>query len=140
MKFSVNKLRDNNTNILKNPMEVLDELNTDIKFFKESNDNLVKENLELVKINRELNNRLNEFNVRELECEIHKLKDENNLLLNENNDLKSRALVNPRKVTDEQVLNIKELRKNGLSFRAIAKATGLSTCTITRALNGKYDN
>ncbi|MEG1204743.1 MAG: hypothetical protein RSE00_05790 [Clostridia bacterium] len=69
-----------------------------------------------MKINRELNNRLNEFNIREYEYEIHKLKDENNLLLNENNDLKSRALVNPRTVTDEQVLNIKELRKNGLSY------------------------
>lgn len=64
--------------------------------------------------------------------EVQKLKDE---IL----ELKSRALVNPRKVTDEQVIKIKELRASGLSYRAIVKETGLSTCTIQRALNGIYD-
>ena len=54
-------------------------------------------------------------------------------------DLEARALVNPRKVTDEQVKKIKELRALGLSYRAIVKEVGLSTCTIQRALNGLYD-
>lgn len=64
--------------------------------------------------------------------EVQKLKDE---IV----ELKARALVNPRKVTDEQVIKIKELRASGLSYRAIVKETGLSTCTIQRALNGIYD-
>ena len=54
-------------------------------------------------------------------------------------ELESRAIINPRKVTDEQVKKIKELRASGLSYRAIVKETGLSTCTIQRALKGIYD-
>ena len=54
-------------------------------------------------------------------------------------ELESRALINPRKVTDEQVKKIKELRASGLSYRAIVKEIGLSTCTIQRALKGIYD-
>ena len=34
---------------------------------------------------------------------------------------------------------IKELRASGLSYRAIVKEIGLSTCTIQRALKGIYD-
>lgn len=81
------------------------------------------------------------------------LKVSNEKLLEENRDLKekikelegkikeleNRALINPRKVTDEQVIKIKELRASGLSYRAIVKETGLSTCTIQRALKGVYD-
>lgn len=70
--------------------------------------------------------------IQSLKIEIEKLKDENK-------ELKSRALVNPVKVTGEQVKKIKELRKEGLSFRAIAKEVKLSTCTISRALDGVYD-
>ena len=71
---------------------------------------------------------------------------ENKALIKENKELKkkieeleSRALINPRKVTDEQVKKIKELRASGLSYRAIVKEIGLSTCTIQRALKGIYD-
>ena len=64
------------------------------------------------------------------------LKSANEKLIEE---LESRALINPRKVTDEQVKKIKELRGSGLSYRAIVKETGLSTCTIQRALKGVYD-
>ena len=70
----------------------------------------------------------------------------NKALIKENKELKkkieeleSRALINPRKVTDEQVKKIKELRASGLSYRAIVKEIGLSTCTIQRALKGIYD-
>ena len=68
-----------------------------------------------------------------------KLVEENKSLIKENEELESRALINPRKVTDEQVKKIKELRGSGLSYRAIVKETGLSTCTIQRALKGVYD-
>lgn len=92
------------------------------------------------KINEEL---LNDF----LKSANEKLVQENKALIKENQELKekikeleSRALINPRKVTDKQVQEIKELRANGLSYRAIARETGLSTCTIQRALKGIYDN
>ena len=40
---------------------------------------------------------------------------------------------------NEMVKKIKELRASGLSYRAIVKEIGLSTCTIQRALKGIYD-
>lgn len=54
-------------------------------------------------------------------------------------DLKSRALVNPRKITDEQVNEVKRLRATGLSYRKIAKETALGTATVGRIINGEYD-
>lgn len=90
---------------------VQEELSVD--FLKSANEKLVEENKALIKENQELKEKIKE--------------------------LESRALINPRKVTDEQVIKIKELRADGFSFRAIAKETGLSTCTIQRALKGVYD-
>lgn len=84
-----------------------------IDFLKSANEKLVEENKSLIKENKELKKKIEE--------------------------LEARALVNPRKVTNEQVKKIKELRASGLSYRAIVKETGLSTCTIQRALNGVYD-
>ena len=81
-----------------------------VDFLKSANEELIKENKALIKENKELKKKIEE--------------------------LESRALINPRKVTDEQV---KELRASGLSYRAIVKEIGLSTCTIQRALKGIYD-
>lgn len=80
-----------------------------------------------------------EANNKELLRENARLKREIRELENRIKELESKALINPRKVTMEQVETIKRLRANGLSFRAIAKETSLSTCTIQRALNGIYD-
>lgn len=87
---------------------------------------------------------ISEKNNKELSVDF--LKSANEELVKENKELKkkieeleSRALINPRKVTDEQVKKIKELRASGLSYRAIVKESGLSTCTIQRALKGIYD-
>ena len=87
---------------------------------------------------------ISEKNNKELSVDF--LKSANEELIKENKELKkkieeleSRALINPRKVTDEQVKKIKELRASGLSYRAIVKEIGLSTCTIQRALKGIYD-
>ena len=89
-------------------------------------------------------NTISEKNNKELSVDF--LKSANEELVKENKELKkkieeleSRALINPRKVTDEQVKKIKELRASGLSYRAIVKESGLSTCTIQRALKGIYD-
>ena len=70
---------------------------------------------------------------------IKELVKENKELKKKIEELESRALINSRKVTDEQVKKIKELRASGLSYRAIVKEIGLSTCTIQRALKGIYD-
>ena len=87
---------------------------------------------------------ISEKNNKELSVDF--LKSSNEELVKENKELKkkieeleSRALINSRKVTDEQVKKIKELRASGLSYRAIVKEIGLSTCTIQRALKGIYD-
>ena len=77
-------------------------------------------------------NTISEKNNKELSVDF--LKSANEELIKEN-----KALINPRKVTDEQVKKIKELRASGLSYRAIVKEIGLSTCTIQRALKGIYD-
>ena len=81
-----------------------------VDFLKSANEELIKENKALIKENKELKKKIEE--------------------------LESRALINPRKVTDKK---IKELRASGLSYRAIVKEIGLSTCTIQRALKGIYD-
>ena len=60
-------------------------------------------------------------------------------LLDEINHLKSRALVNPKKITHRQVAEVKELRVLGLSYRKIADKTSLGTTTVCRILNGEYD-
>ena len=60
-------------------------------------------------------------------------------LKNEIKDLKSRALVNPKKITDKQVNEVKELRALGLSYRKIAERTSLGTTTICRIINGEYE-
>lgn len=44
-----------------------------------------------------------------------------------------------RQIKDDEVNRIKELRSTGMSYRAIEKATGWSSVTINRVLNGKYD-
>ena len=90
-------------------------------------------------------NTISEKNNKELSVDFLKsaneeLIKENKALIKENKELKKKiALINPRKVTDEQVKKIKELRASGLSYRAIVKEIGLSTCTIQRALKGIYD-
>ena len=84
-----------------------------VDFFKSANEELVKENKALIKENKELKKKIEE--------------------------LESRALINPRKVTDEQVKKIKELRASGLSYRAIEEKTKWSKFTIGRVLKGAYD-
>lgn len=77
--------------------------------------------------------KLNEEWQSEMNAMIKKYEDEIK-------DLKSRALANPRKITDEQVKEVKRLRATGLSYRKIAKETALGTATVGRIINGEYDN
>ena len=81
------------------------------------------------------------------QCEIEKLVkrledeklDEIKKLKSEINFLKSRALINPKKITNKQVNEVTELRALGLSYRKIADKTSLGTTTICRIINGEYE-
>ena len=96
---------------------------------------LDEENLKLIKKNEELM-----IKIKELEEMLQPYKDEVQKLIEENNKLKGKAFV-PRtqEITDKQIQEIKELRADGLSYRAIEKETGWSKFTIGRVLKGEYD-
>ena len=102
-------------------------------------ESLVKENEEL---KLKLNN-IEDFYQGRINRLIKRFEDEKSNeiqeLKNEIKDLKSRALVNPKKITDKQVNEVKELRALGLSYRKIAVRTSLGTTTICRIINGEYE-
>ena len=96
---------------------------------------LDEENLKLIKKNEELM-----IKIKELEEMLQPYKDEVQKLIDENNKLKGKAfLPRTQEITDKQIQEIKELRADGLSYRAIEKETGWSKFTIGRVLKGEYD-
>lgn len=109
------------------------------KSMNELVESLVKENEEL---KLKLNN-IEDFYQGRINRLIKRFEDEKSNeiqeLKNEIKDLKSRALVNPKKITDKQVNEVKELRDLGLSYRKIAERTSLGTTTICRIINGEYE-
>ena len=109
------------------------------KSMNELVESLVKENEEL---KLKLNNIEDFYQVR-INRLIKRFEDEKSNeiqeLKNEIKDLKSRALVNPKKITDKQVNEVKELRALGFSYRKIAERTSLGTTTICRIINGEYE-
>ena len=109
------------------------------KSMNELVESLVKENEEL---KLKLNN-IEDFYQGRINRLIKRFEDEKSNeiqeLKNEINDLKSRALVNPKKITDKQVNEVKELRALGFSYRKISQETSLGTTTICRIINGYYD-
>lgn len=109
------------------------------KSMNELVENLVKENEEL---KLKLNN-IEDFYQGRINRLIKRFEDEKSNeiqeLKNEIKDLKSRALVNPKKITDKQVNEVKELRALGLNYRKIAERTSLGTTTICRIINGEYE-
>ena len=109
------------------------------KSMNELVESLVKENEEL---KLKLNN-IEDFYQGRINRLIKRFEDEKSNeiqeLKNEIKDLKSRALVNPKKITDKQVNEVKELRALGLSYRKIAERPSLGTTTICRIINGEYE-
>lgn len=86
---------------------------------------------------------------KELKNELEKYKIEYQKLYNlkekyekELNDLKSKSFI-PRKriqqITEQQILDIKKLRDEGLSYSEIECQAKWSKYTISRVLNGHYD-
>lgn len=102
------------------------------KSMNELVESLVKENEEL---KLKLNN-IEDFYQGRINRLIKRFEDEKS---NEINELKSRALVNPKKITDKQINEVKKLRSLGLSYRKISQKTSLGTTTICRIINGYYD-
>ena len=109
------------------------------KSMNELVESLVKENEEL---KLKLNN-IEDFYQGRINRLIKRFEDEKSKeiqeLKNEINELKSRALVNPKKITDKQINEVKKLRSLGLSYRKISQKTSLGTTTICRIINGYYD-
>ena len=109
------------------------------KSMNELVESLVKENEEL---KLKLNN-IEDFYQGRINRLIKRFEDEKSNeiqeLKNEIKDLKSRALVNPKKITDKQINEVKKLRSLGLSYRKIAERTSLGTTTICRIINGEYE-
>lgn len=109
------------------------------KSMNELVESLIKENEEL---KLKLNN-IEEFYQGRINRLIKRFEDEKSNeiqeLKNEINCLKSRALANPKKITDKQVNKVKELRALGLSYRKISQKTSLGITTICRIINGYYD-
>ena len=96
---------------------------------------LDEENLKLIKQNEELITK-----IKELEEMLQPYKDEIQKLINENKKLKGKAFVpKTQEITNKQIQEIKELRADGLSYRAIEKETGWSKFPIGRVLKGEYD-
>jgi hypothetical protein len=83
--------------------------------------------------------RIDDFYAKEIEDIKNDYESYIDKLLDEINYLKSRALVNPKKITHRQVIEVKELRALGLSYRKIADKTLLGTTTVCRIINGEYD-
>ena len=83
--------------------------------------------------------KIDDFYAKEIEDIKNDYESYIDKLLDEINHLKSRALVNPKKITHRQVAEVKELRVLGLSYRKIADKTSLGTTTVCRILNGEYD-
>lgn len=67
--------------------------------------------------------------------EIDKLKSELDILK------KSKSTLRPKEkqITDQDIKHIKDLKICGLSYSAISKKTKWSKATISRVLNGYYD-
>lgn len=86
---------------------------------------------------KELKNELDKYKI-----EYQKLYNSKEKYENELNNLKSKSFI-PRKrvqqITDQQILEIKNLRNNGLSYSKIECQTKWSKYTISRVLNGHYD-
>lgn len=78
----------------------------------------------------------------ELKSELKKYKIEYQKLYKSYKNLQTKAFIPKKKIqqiTEHQIQEIKNLRKNGLSYSEIERQTKWSKYTISRVLNGHYD-
>ena len=78
----------------------------------------------------------------ELKSELKKYKIEYQKLYKSYKNLQTKAFIPKKKIqqiTEKQILEIKKLRNEGLSYSEIERQTKWSKYTISRVLNGHYD-
>lgn len=110
-------------------------LNDELKRGENTCNLLDKENLKLIDENEKLS-----IKIKELEQMLQLYKNKIQKLINENEKLKEKSFApKTQEITDLQITKIKDLRRKGLSYRAIEKETGWSKFTIGKALKGDYD-
>lgn len=110
-------------------------LNEELKKAENTCKLLDEENIKLIDENEKLTTK-----IKELEQILKPYKEEIQKLINENDKLKGKSfLPKIQEITDLQISEIKNLRSNGLSYRAIEKETGWSKFTIGKVLKGDYD-
>lgn len=110
-------------------------LNEELKRLENTYNLLDKENISLINENEKLTTK-----IKELEEMLKPYKNKIQKLINENDKLKGKSFSpKTQEITDLQISEIKNLRSNGLSYRAIEKETGWSKFTIGKVLKGDYD-
>lgn len=132
--------------------------------FGKSKKELVKElqkekmiNTRLSRENEGLKNKLNSFEKElnkfkyEEDLKYLRLKEELKIVVKDNINLKNKLSnineklnnmkLKPREqqITTEDIKRIKDLKKQGLTYRKIANEVNWSICTISKVVNGVYD-
>ncbi|HHQ8795683.1 TPA: helix-turn-helix domain-containing protein [Clostridioides difficile] len=76
-----------------------------------------------------------ESKLQKKQFEVDSLKSELDRLRSYKNSLKPKE----KQITDDDINNIKNLRRYGLSYKEISNQTSWSKATVSRVLNGLYD-
>ncbi|MCR1429147.1 DNA-binding protein [Clostridioides difficile] len=76
-----------------------------------------------------------ESKLQKKQFEVDSLKSELDRLRSYKNSLKLKE----KQITDDDINNIKSLRRDGLSYKEISNQTSWSKATVSRVLNGLYD-
>lgn len=111
----------------------------------ENNKKNYKTFLKLKDENKILKEKINEQEIKEQELSKKFFQEITNIYYdleqkNKENLLSKETLIKKqRQITDKQIEEIKELRKQGLSYSKIEKITQWSKFTISRVVNGFYD-
>ena len=137
--------RLNNTTI----NNLIDDVNTDffndIEKYLEDFKSVCEDYKDLYKYMRELDkfrkSSLVSLKVQHKE-EMDAMQREYDLLLEENKELlefKKKFTQKP-KVNKDVILKVKELKAQGLTHAKVSEIVGVSSCTITKIMKGKYDN
>ena len=76
-----------------------------------------------------------ESKLQKKQFEVDSLKSELDRLRSYKTSLKPKE----KQITDDDINNIKSLRRDGLSYKEISNQTSWSKATVSRVLNGLYD-
>lgn len=114
-----------------------DDFNILFNKIKELEEKNIKSKIVIDKLHNE-NNELNKYKTEFKKLYVFAKKTEEEL-----NQIKNKAFIPKKKIqqiTDQQIQEIKTLKNYGLSYSEIERQTKWSKYTISRVLNGHYDN